>query len=66
MDFTALQHNLQSLFQNCMILTHKRKKQTSIKVIKCATGTITDVYIKIIYANITITHILCVYIYIYL
>lgn len=57
MDFTALQHNLQSLFQDCIILTHKRKQQMSIKVIKCATGTIIDVYIKIIYANVTVTYI---------
>lgn len=57
MGFRALQYNLHTLFQDRIILKHKRKQQTSIKAIKCAPGTITDVYIKIIYANITITYI---------
>lgn len=57
MGFRALQYNLHTLFQDHIILKHKRKQQTSIKAIKCAPGTITDVYIKIIYANITITYI---------
>lgn len=38
----------------------------NIKVIKCATGTITDVNIKITYANKTIASIWCVYVYIYI